>query len=101
MRQLRYPKAYGIITDYILVCKSTINYAVSEMKASAWRESFWKRYTILHRILKVKLDNGLMLDVDANGYQGEKSKKVVVGARVKVYNRPQDRRIWVYKLVGE
>lgn len=101
MRQLRYPKAYGVITDYVLICKSKINYAVSEMKASAWRESFWKRYTILQRILKVKLDNGLTLEVDANGYHGQKTKFVVVGARVKVYNRPQDRRTWVYKLVGE
>jgi hypothetical protein len=49
----------------------------------------------------VLLDNGATVMSDGRGYLGKQHSLIAVGKRVKLYQRSQDRRPWVYKLVGE
>jgi hypothetical protein len=49
----------------------------------------------------VLLDNGVTAISDGRGYLGKFRSRIAIGRRVKLYQRPQDRRPWVYKLVGE
>jgi uncharacterized OB-fold protein len=107
MKTLRYPKTYGIITEYFVVLLQTA-YPYKH-KQFTWDYYFknthtlHKRFAPLRRyvIIRVKLDNGQSVDIDALGYTGKQFERVVVGKRVKIYSRPQDRRRFVYKLVGE
>lgn len=107
MKTLRYPKTYGVITDYFVVLQQrTYPY---KRKQVPWNYYLEHTHT-LHRKLnpvdryitiRAKLDNGRSLDIDALGYTGKRYASVAVGKRVKIYRRPQDRRSFVFKLVGE
>ena len=107
MKTLLYPKTYGIITDYFFeVYRVKYPYAKRRVSVIEWHKESdtakhkWAIDSKTMR-LRIKLDNGNSLEIDALGYQGRKFQTVGVGKRVKVYRRPQDRRGFVYKLTGE
>lgn len=52
-------------------------------------------------IITVVTDSGITVRLDRNGYCGRKPESVIIGHRLKFYQRPQDRRPFVYKLTGE
>jgi hypothetical protein len=102
-----YTKTYGIIERVIYIGRrQSFNYPlVREFTQEQWsenqRQHQKRQYYLLHAILRIRLDNGETLEIDAFGYTGKKWYRVKPGKRVKLYSRPQDRRKWVYKLTGE
>jgi hypothetical protein len=106
MRKLHYPKTYGSITKYYYLAMKIINRTLREFSPEEWAKEASQRkyrYMLIGAKLEVRTGDksGDVLTIDAFGYLGKHFSKVAVGRRIKLYSRPQDRRSFVYKLVGE
>lgn len=108
MKQVKYPKVYGVITEINYVCyKPLRNYVKKEQMFTPeqWAaEKHRHRYICKEMVITVVVETAKgkqEVVIDGFGYVGKSFAKVAVGRQVKLFKRSQDRRPFVYKLTGE
>ncbi len=102
----QYPKTYGTVIEYTILAKRQ-NRPVESFTPEKYEKinicrSEKRRYYCTGYILKVQTDDGGVLTFDNKqiSYQGNSYKRLAIGVRIKMYNKPGDKRT-LYRFTGE
>lgn len=109
MRKLLYPKTYGEIVSVHFVGVKMSGTGFNKRKWFNTREE-WEanmklsdkiKYHLQDMFIIVHTDSGQRLHIDAFAYKGNNLNKLQIGRKIKLYQRPQDRRGIAFKFTGE
>lgn len=83
------------------ICQSVKSFTPEEWQIARYRPGK-RRYYSKGAILKVLIrDSGEIVEIDPAGYQGKKGGYDRPGAVIKMYQKPQSSRLWLFKMIGE